>query len=212
MNPSRAAVAPALSIAVPGDWIIVDVDLTQNPALVEEIIDRRVHQEVITRRARDAAVELVTRVARDAAEAGVRFAAVLVTEDGGGTVVASLTVTSIWLDESDADADGSEAVHDTPAAVQRTDGADTGGTARPSRTEEVVLNAGPAVRLERVVALPVSDSLDQQVYSVDYVVPVDQSGATVVVSGTSPAIRRKDDLDAIFAEIANTLDIERSSG
>lgn len=52
-------------------------------------------------------------------------------------------------------------------------------------------------------------SLGQEVYSVQYVVPVDADGKSIVLPGMSPNVRRKDDLDRMFAEIAETLEIDR---
>ncbi len=224
-EPERGqAIGPAFSIAVPGDWIILDPALVQDASLIEEIIDRRVDEQVITRRSRDAAVALVSRVAVDIEEAGVRFGAVLLTENTGGPIVATLVVASILLTRAETSRgeqetgpvnrgeDGSITDHqDGWAEGDVTDESPGETHALEVKTDEVVITSGPALRIERMLGRAVGGSLEQEVYSVEYVVPVDANGATIVITGTSTAIRRKPALDAVFAEIANSLRLRRTA-
>jgi hypothetical protein len=202
--------APAFSIAVPGDWIIIDIDLAQDVEVVQEIIDRRVLQGVIASESRDAAVALVARVASQAADDGVRFAAVLVVEEPGGPVIASITVTSILVERGEPDTGDWRGEGDQTSAERNEGPVQDDGPVElaGSQASQVVLPAGPAFRVESVMSYPISNAIDQEVYSVQYVVPVDEDGNVIVIVGMSPAIRRKGDLDAVFAEIAHTLEID----
>jgi hypothetical protein len=205
-------VAPGFSVAVPGDWIVLDLDAAQDRDGVLKALDRRIEQGVLRETSRQEAFELINRVARDAAESRLRFAAVLITEDADGPVVASLTVMSIWL-RTAGDADEMRPAEEA-AGRSREPPADTDGdrfpaaTRRDASSEEVTLPAGPALRFERTIGHRLSGSLEQEVYSVEYVLPADDRGATLVLSGVSPAVRRKADLDAIFTEIAESIRIE----
>lgn len=206
------ALAPAFSIAVPGDWIIIDLDLAQEVEVVQEIIDRRVLQGVIASESRDAAVALVARVASQAASDGVRFAAVLVVEQPAGPVIASVTVTSILVESGGPGTGDWRGEGEQRNVESDDDRVEADGPVRlsGSDTSQVVLPAGPAFRVERVMSYPISDAVEQEVYSVQYVVPADERGNVIVIVGMSPAIRRKADLDALFAEIAHTLEMDTS--
>jgi hypothetical protein len=179
--------------------------------VIDEIIDRRIEQEQLSPESRAAAVAAVTRVMANAVDSGLQFAAVLLVEEATGPIVASVTATSVLI--SPPESSGSEDAADV-SLHRETDGArasadpdDSSGADRTSPTE-VRLPTGPAVRIERVVPYAVTESIAQQVYSVQYVVPVDEHGAGIVITGTSPAIRRKDDLDRVFQEIAETLQVD----
>ena len=144
----------------------------------------------------------------------MRFAAALVTEDAGGPIVASVTASFhvlAPLDDPDTEIDELDLTERLDGDVANGSGAGDEGavetfTAQRSR---VTLPAGPAVRIERVMQYGGGDSYAQDVYSVQYVLPLDEHGLSLTITGTSPAIRRKDDLDRIFAEIAETMRIER---
>lgn len=205
-------VAPGFSIAVPGDWIIIDLELAQDPAIIEQLIDSRIEQGVLSSDSRDAASAAIERVAHHAVESGMRFAAVLLADQGGGAFVASVTVASAVFDVPDPS--GSMDSPDNAATVpaeQNSWFAASETAPRNTHSEDVRLPAGPAARIERIVPYPLAESVTQDVYSVQYVVPVDESGEALVITGTSPAIRRKDVLDRLFREIAETLEIEHQN-
>ncbi len=197
------AVVPAFSIGVPGDWIILDLELTEDPDLVQEIVDRRVAQGILEEESRDAAVALVTRVAHEATERGVRFAAVLIVQEAAGPTVASFTAMTALL--ASPKPVGDVAASEDGPSLGESEGASSTTTLTE---EEVSLPAGQALRIERVVAYPLNDGIDQEVYAVQYVIPVGPDGAAIVLGGVSPAIRRQEDLARLFQEIAETLRVE----
>lgn len=205
---------PALSIAVPGTWMIVDLERLEDAPTIEALVDERVTDGSIAEESRAEAADIVTRAMVRAHEAGVRFAAVFIADDEHGPVVASVTVTSAWLDVpelADLSSDDDEQVVLRRHADQAPDTRESPYGSNVSTSTQVVLPAGPAVRIERIVSRPVTDTVSQEAYAVQYVVPVNHEGLTVTVTGVSPALRLRAELGQAFAEIAETLEITRPS-
>ncbi len=69
--------------------------------------------------------------------------------------------------------------------------------------------AGPAARVQLTLPVELGGSFSQDIYSVQYILPTDQRGNALLLTGTSTAVRRKEDLNRVFLEIAETLEIER---
>ena len=208
--------APGFSIAVPGDWIVVNLELAADPGLVGGLIDAQIANGALKAESRQEAVRIVTRIIDQAANSGVRFAAALVAEDDEGPLVASVTLSVARLllpdlaEVGTADLDDLEVTLNRPLAVEADDAADTIGVGTATNTQ-MVLPVAPAVRVERVMSYRLTETLSQDVYSVQYVVPIDEDGLTFTITGVSPAMRRKSDLDRVFAEIADTLRLERTA-
>jgi hypothetical protein len=216
MTPGTSTVSstPGFNVGVPGDWVIVDFETPDDVDALAGVVDQRVSDGLVPEDARDDVVALVTRIATDAFDSGVRFAAALVTHDGGGLVVASVTVGFHVLsppEDVDADVDDVELTEPLDSSVvDRTEAGSPGAvTESNAARSRVTLPGGPAVRIERVMAYSLGEGHEQDVYSVQYVLPVADGGLSLVLTGTSPAIRRKADLDRVFGEIAETLEIER---
>lgn len=212
VTPSNGAAhspaAPAFAIAVPGDWMIIDLELAQREDVIDALIEKRVAEGVLSPESRHAAAAAMARVAHQAVEEEMRFAAVLVTEHGGWPTAASVTVATAFA-PPDAEESGETGEATTSAENRNTAWFGRSEASGRGSSEQVVLPAGPAVRVERTISVPLTDTFSQDVYSVQYVVPVNEEGSALVITGTSSAIRRKDDLDRIFREIAESLDIER---
>ena len=191
--------APGFSIAVPGDWIVIDADAAARPGALEQLVDARVGDGELDTAAREEALEVVSRLAAGYGDARLRYAAILVATDDGGPVVASVAVTAAIVGEPAGEPrPGGPEVPEAPANV--------GELERHRRT--VVLPAGPAVRIERLMSYKLTPTLDQEVYAVQYVLPVNETGSTLTLTGLSPAVRRRDDLDRLFREIADTIDLD----
>lgn len=199
---------PGMSIAVPADWIIVDPERATDADAVAEVIDKRIGDGSLTEEFRDSSIELVGRIARQAIEMDVRFTAVLVTADRGGPVVAFVTLGSA-LFEMTSDARTNGTTSEADAAPSGEGSQATGSSARAPVVTRLRLPSGPAVRVERSTPFAVGAQYSQDIYSVQYLVPIDEQGTAALITGASPAIRRKDDLDRVFQEIAETLEIDR---
>jgi len=209
VSEATARQAPGFSIAVPGDWIIVDLEEVRSPDVVEQLINRRIDSDQLAAESREAAIDLITRTAAGAVDSGVQLTAVLVATDAGGTFLASVTASCIEIREPDPTAGGgSDAEFFEQREVDARDVA-RAVEAHSSSSEQVTLPAGPAIRIERLVSLPLGGSLSQDLYSVQYVVPAGGGDIAIVLTGTSTAVRRKADLDRVFGEIAETLAIDR---
>ena len=202
-----AGTVPGFSIGVQGDWVIVDIEQAADEAAVSSLIDDRVAEGVIALESRDAAVEVVTRIAQDAQSGGVLFAAVLVADDELGPIVASVAATVATLPAVAPD----EPPPDTliEERIESRDGDDESVVMRRATNVKVQLPAGPAVRIERAISYDRGESLSQDVYAVQYLVPIDEAGTTITVTGISPSVRRKPELDGVFHEIASSLEIDR---
>lgn len=213
-----SAAVPAFSIAVPGDWFTLILEDARDAEHVGSMVDGRVEQGDLDDDVREEAIALITRITQRATADGVRFAAALVAADDQGGIVVSTTLSVGRLEpEPPANSNDSD-VHDdlgvtigspAPATTATAGAGSSGATLANTVTTQVALPAGPAVRLERVFEYPVDEARSHEVYAVQYVLPVDGDGLAFTLTGVSPAIRRKADLDRVFAEIADTIQIER---
>lgn len=206
---------PDITIAVPGDWVIFDVDELAAGTDVAGLIDARIAEDVLRPDARDDAIALVERIGTYAVESGVRFAAALIAEDEAGPIVLCVTAAMIRLPVPDlAQLDPDRPADEIDVTLGSREHRDTderppGATFHDSVTTQVVIKAGPAVRLERVASFPLDEGVSQEIYSIQYIIPLDENGLTVTVTGVSPAIRRKSDIDLLLDEIADTVTVAR---
>lgn len=205
-----ALATPSFSVAVPGDWIIIDVEGTADVQVITEIIDRRVADGIIDPASRDAAVRLVTRISQSALDSGVRFAAAMVTEDDGGPVVISMAISFATLpppgDVSDPDDDIEVTLRRNLA--EQADQGESLDTRTLSRDAVVLAGGRQAIRVTRVVGYPITTAMTQELYAIQYVVPLEPEGVALVATATSPAIRRSEDIDELIDAIMQTLDVE----
>ena len=210
---------PQVSIAVPGDWIIFNLQAMQDSETVASLIDERIKDDVLRADSRDEAMAIVSRVGSYATEHDVWFAAAYVAEDEAGPVVISLTATVMRLplpdlqelDAKDAGTDDVDVRLNGQSEASAAPATTAGGEFHNAVTTQVVLNAGPAVRVERVASFPTAgdDRMSQEIYTVQYVLPLDEDGLTLTVTAISPSIRRKSQIDLVLDEIADTVTVTR---
>lgn len=185
-----------LGLSTPGDWITVDPgELAGRDLLpgIEELGELR-----------DQVEDALSRSAEDARRAGVVLSAVVVHLDREAPLLANLVVSVRAAPEADG-GDATEEPGSAPAAM--------GGRADASRREEPVqLPAGPAVRVARLVDLPLGGTDASMTWlSVQYALLVVELGQVVILHFASPSVAAHEELLPLFHEIAETLELAVSA-
>jgi hypothetical protein len=212
---------PNVSIAVPGNWIALDLEAAEDPRAIEAIVNQRIADGTFAEPARHDVASLLNRLVARMVDDHVLFAAALVDDTPGGTVVASVALTAARVSRPAAGATPAEdqlgvSLKRRPSATASADfqlGAEDVGvpltTIKRSTSAPIDLPAGPAVRIDRVDSYPLSERADQEMVIVQYVIPLDDDGMVLTLTGSSPAVRAKDAVSAMFQEIAETIEIDR---
>jgi len=203
LQPTTAALARTggveVRLSVPGDWWLLDLDHRTRHRSIAALVDARLSgtagdrsDDPGVRRLRGDLVALLRRTARDAEQAGAVLCASLSHAEGDEGLGANLLVVVRSL----------VAEPDGLLAAARARPAGRGADVRPVGLPA----AGPAVRLRgiRRERLP-GAGRDVEVLSVQYVVPVPGSDATVVLTMTSPSLAYVEPLEELFDALAGTL-------
>lgn len=180
---SITAVAPAMYISTPGNWVALDLDVLGDQQLVGRLVDDRVAEVPALAVHRDELVGLLARTTRAARDAGVAFAAVMLdTRDDETPVVASLSVAIVACVGDEPGTDGDH--------------------------ELVQLRAGQATLCERVHPTAiVAGGPELLVLTSQYVLALEEPQSLAVLTFASPNVLERDSLTLVFRRIAETFEL-----
>jgi hypothetical protein len=206
-SPSADRAAPQeFSIATPADWMVIDLELLGDRAVIGALVDQRVAEEPALDAYRDEIAELVSSNAELAGEMGVMFCATLAAvPEAGAPVLATLTVAAGEQDPAEAAAARSAAQngeHSGELLVNPVDEPDGRTSFAPVA---VRLSAGPAARVEHIDDVPLFTDTSMVCLTVQYVLEVPEApDQFIALTFTTPSLAYRARLTELFADMAET--------
>jgi hypothetical protein len=190
-----------VSIATPGNWIPLDAFLPDD-ADVESLVGDRLAEVPELAPHADDLVETVTKTLSHTREEGVLFCAVLADlTDDGDPVIANLTVVTAPAPPPRDGQTEPAGLAEIEANVAEADEPDVSQRS----VDSMLLPGGPAVRIARVVDLPLAEGGPAlTTLAVQYFLTVPDEDQFVVLSFTTPTVAKHLELQAVFHEIALT--------
>lgn len=181
-----------IDIVTPPGWVGVDLEAVERVSVMSRLVDERVASVPALAEHRNELIVSLTGAARSAREQGVIITAVMLTTDEDDhPIVASLNVAAVPISGD--------------AAVALLTGRDGSG-----RTH-VRLRAGAALRVERDYTTKLyAGGEDVAAFTVQYFLPLPDTGMVVVTSFVSPSLSEREWLEPMFERIAGTLSVSVS--
>jgi hypothetical protein len=200
----------AIDIALPGDWVVIADKALADPAQVEALVGTRLDEVPELAPYRDDLVASVSNSAAAIERNGVLLTAVLaeLTPDGRART-ANLAVAAAPMPEAvepAASEPASDAEPESPLRELERSLADlpTEDQVSHRRVESVLLSNGPAVRIARLLEVPLSDDGPRlSMLSVQYFFLLSETRQVVVLNFTTPSLGELPYLQGVFHAIAN---------
>ena len=186
-----------MSITTPGNWVRIDVSSLADNGLIASLVDQQLKDRQIPGSDRETLVRTLQEAILALKDVSVDFAAATVEREGDRVLIASATVILAPVEGAELESLADQ-YHFRPAA--------------PEKTEVVELQAGRALRIEAVEAAQIADGASIVTLSVQYLLPVPNTGLMAALNFNTPTVGYRGPLTELFDTMAQSFRFEWPDG